>query len=328
MTLIDDLEPVLAGPIGEPPPLGSAGWAAQPAMRASNPDSWSQRISHSFVPLTAEPVGGGPFAGSLRQIDRGPLKLARIDGSPQRVVRGREELARSRGSDMYLNIQLSGEGCTQAGEQATRTAIGSGVLVSSETAFALSFDQPFSQLCVTMPAPWLSTRMEAAAGELTGRPVDMATPLGGIVQAAVSALLRASNAAESEACCDLLAQALRGVVCASAQQGHKREPSRLLARLMRLIQHRLNDPLFTPAIAAAELGCSLSTLHLHCQNGGQSFGNMLQSARLDAAAMQLRHTSRDPGRVGMIAYACGFGDPSHFARSFRARFGLTPSKYC
>ena len=38
--------------------------------------------------------------------------------------------------------------------------------------------------------------------------------------------------------------------------------------------------------------------------------------------------TRDPegkGRIGDIAYRCGFEDPVHFTRLFRQRFGLTPS---
>jgi AraC-like DNA-binding protein len=30
--------------------------------------------------------------------------------------------------------------------------------------------------------------------------------------------------------------------------------------------------------------------------------------------------------IGDIAYRCGFGDPVHFTRLFRQRFGLTPSE--
>ena len=31
--------------------------------------------------------------------------------------------------------------------------------------------------------------------------------------------------------------------------------------------------------------------------------------------------------IGDIAWACGFADPSHFARRFRQRYGINPVRY-
>ena len=35
--------------------------------------------------------------------------------------------------------------------------------------------------------------------------------------------------------------------------------------------------------------------------------------------------ARTDGRIGDIAFACGFNDLSYFNRCFRRRFGLTPT---
>jgi AraC-like DNA-binding protein len=47
--------------------------------------------------------------------------------------------------------------------------------------------------------------------------------------------------------------------------------------------------------------------------------------RLDRAAQLLRDPHHDHRKIADVALAAGFKDLSHFNRSFRHRFGITPS---
>jgi AraC-like DNA-binding protein len=47
--------------------------------------------------------------------------------------------------------------------------------------------------------------------------------------------------------------------------------------------------------------------------------------RLQRARALLADRRNDGMRIGDIAYAAGFADISHFNRSFRRRFGMTPT---
>ena len=53
-------------------------------------------------------------------------------------------------------------------------------------------------------------------------------------------------------------------------------------------------------------------------------GKWLLERRLQYAAAMLRDREQ---QVGQVALRCGFEDLSHFSRSFKQRFGLTPSAY-
>lgn len=57
---------------------------------------------------------------------------------------------------------------------------------------------------------------------------------------------------------------------------------------------------------------------------GCTFGDYLRQLRLEAARQELDDPTRT---IGEIALGAGFADHAHFARTFRARFGQTPSSY-
>lgn len=72
---------------------------------------------------------------------------------------------------------------------------------------------------------------------------------------------------------------------------------------------------------------SVSPAHLTTQVRrwtGRSLGQWSLQARLDEAALHLRHS---PLSVAQVAERSGFTDLSHFRRLFRRRFQLSPQEY-
>ena len=76
---------------------------------------------------------------------------------------------------------------------------------------------------------------------------------------------------------------------------------------------------------AAELGITPQYLsRLFCKNAGVGFSQYLARARLEKAAFYLKETKLT---VTEIAYEVGYRDLSHFMRSFKKHFGVTPLGY-
>ena len=61
------------------------------------------------------------------------------------------------------------------------------------------------------------------------------------------------------------------------------------------------------------------------QAEGETFSGFVLARRLDRA-MQRLTDAEDARPVSEIAFDVGFGDLSYFNRTFRKRFGLTPSQ--
>jgi AraC-like DNA-binding protein len=98
-----------------------------------------------------------------------------------------------------------------------------------------------------------------------------------------------------------------------------------LAAITARIRNGFADPSFTAASIALDLRLSLRYVHDLLQESGNSFSERVLALRLQRAMEMLTDRSFDHLRIGQIAYASGFSDVSYFNRSFRRRFGCTPS---
>jgi AraC-like DNA-binding protein len=66
-------------------------------------------------------------------------------------------------------------------------------------------------------------------------------------------------------------------------------------------------------------------VHRLFEQEGVTFSEFVLGNRLHRAHALLAATHVNDQSIGAIAFACGFNDLSHFNRSFRRRFGTTPS---
>jgi AraC-like DNA-binding protein len=69
---------------------------------------------------------------------------------------------------------------------------------------------------------------------------------------------------------------------------------------------------------------SVRQLYKACAGAGVRLEQWVIEQRLEAARAELAAPSGRWRSVAATARACGFADPSHFARRFRAAYGLTP----
>jgi AraC-like DNA-binding protein len=100
------------------------------------------------------------------------------------------------------------------------------------------------------------------------------------------------------------------------------------ARLMALkrdIQEHLTRPDLSVSALAARHQISTSYIRKLFDGEGTSFTEFVLEQRLLRAHRMLRDP-RSEKSVSAIAFECGFGDLSYFNRTFRRRYGLTPSE--
>lgn len=97
-----------------------------------------------------------------------------------------------------------------------------------------------------------------------------------------------------------------------------------VAEVLREMERSFHDPWDIDG-AAAKAGLSRHYFtKLFRRAAGESFLARLTSLRLEHAALLLE---RGGHSVAGVAFACGFGDLSHFYRVFKARFGRPPGQW-
>ncbi len=98
-----------------------------------------------------------------------------------------------------------------------------------------------------------------------------------------------------------------------------------LQAVLSQIARLFTDVTFSTRDVAAIQGISVRYVNDILQESGTSFSDRVLELRLQHAHAMLSDRRNDGMRIGDIAYASGFSDISHFNRSFRRRFGLTPT---
>lgn len=108
------------------------------------------------------------------------------------------------------------------------------------------------------------------------------------------------------------------------REGGSKRAGRLSA-ILRLNETSSRDPDLSAVKVARSLGITPRYVHLILEQTGRSFSRHLLETRLQKAAVLLRDPLWRERRIGDIAAEAGFTDLSHFSRSFRRRYGSTPS---
>lgn len=96
-----------------------------------------------------------------------------------------------------------------------------------------------------------------------------------------------------------------------------------LALIKRDMTRSITDPELDIAKIARRHRVSARYAQRLFEREGTNFGQFLRDTRLDLARAAIE--AGDGRTISAIAFDCGFGDLSHFNKSFRQRFGTTPT---
>lgn len=112
-------------------------------------------------------------------------------------------------------------------------------------------------------------------------------------------------------------------------QNLKRDFSRgrkhLLQRAYDMIDARLQDPELSLTGCAADLAISPRYLQKLLGENGEAFNSYVRRRRLEGAYEALMNPMLFRTSISEICFRWGFNDAAYFSRSFRSRYGVSPS---
>jgi len=123
---------------------------------------------------------------------------------------------------------------------------------------------------------------------------------------------------------------VRALLVSAADDGRERREAlegTLLARVLRHARAHLGEPDLDAARLAAAHHVSVRHLYAQCARAGISLEQWLITQRLEAARRVLARPAQHPPAIAAVAASCGFTDAGHFARRFRAAYGMSPREW-
>jgi AraC-like DNA-binding protein len=245
-------------------------------------------------------------------------------------VRQRAEPAAA--DDLFFAINVVGTGLArQRGREATVNPGDAVVLRRAEGPFSVL--RPTPSHLIGIRAPRHTLPLAAGRHDETPQLVPGQTPALRLLTGYLSAL-GAHPAPASPELADAVVGHLLELVALSLRPlrgdlppaaGRAVRAARLAALKTDIARH-LADPALSVAAVATRHGISVRYVHKLFEDDGRTYSQVVLGARLDHALRELRDPRCAERTVSAIAGAAGFGDLSYFNRTFRRRYGMTPSE--
>lgn len=290
-------------------------------------ERWRTALADAFAGLQAERlppgqhVSPGPLAGAIEHARLGRVDAFRVGGTPQVVRRTRRSLADVPDEPFKVCLQRHGRSVVRQDDTEIVLRPGDVAIYDTSRPYELRFDETWEVLAMTLPR-----RALAASDAVIERSMSHGWTafdgrtgvLGHLLGSAVRQTPQAGGATHlGEAAIQLLSSLVGGDDLVDPGEA-------LRARIIAYVEAHATDlDLGHDAVAAAH-GLSPRSLHRLFENEPHSAMAHLREFRLTRIRDALLDPVHAAHSTAWIAGRWGYPDPSHFARTFRARFGITP----
>lgn len=260
-----------------------------------------------------------------------PAIFGRVDGSSADFFRS-EAVARQCEPGAWLLINRNGAMQMTQGQVDARLGIGDGMLGISEC--------PHHGHCLGQSDTWIIqirneviSNLRAPRGRQRAMILRGAMPMTQMITGMLETYFRSSEG-RSEQAAALFGQYLSDLMV--LHLGANRDGIALIenrglmvarrAAILDDIRRRASNPAYDVHDVARRLGLSLRYIYLLLEETGKSFSEHVIGRRLELAHDALVDSTARTKTISSIAFDSGFSDLSYFNRTFRARYGATPSE--
>jgi AraC-like DNA-binding protein len=269
-----------------------------------------------------------PFRGEFCLLGTGAVSVARLDTSPTRFLRTPELIADGDDS-MCLMLCRKGRYHVVQNDHEHLIKAGGAVILDVARVAAMDAVAPHN-------SRW---SFKVSRGRLAAASVDIlggSMPVSGEVQRLlfhyVDAAERSGLAAGSPVAAMFDDHVFDLVTYVLGAQGETREiaenrgvPYARRQAILKEIETNFSEPGLSATGVAARLGVTVRYVHHLLEETGKTFTEVVLEHRLNRTMRLLTEPRRAHQKIVEIALEAGFTDLSHFNRSFRRRFGDTPS---
>ena len=293
---------------------------------------WHDVVARNLLDLDFGLVNDTVFEGVFSGINVGALNLSKVKASAHRVIRSEGSIRRCSNDHIVFNFVTSGRMQAEQDGRTTVIRAGEAVACDARRPYALRFDGPIEIANVSVPRQSLA---HSVAGLQRVTAVNLHSD-GGLCSLAFDFVDRLIESAASLS--DSSAQRLSnsfieliGAIFIDLTQSSAIPLSdyRYLAllRIKEFVGGHLSDFELNPSMVATALKLSPRYINQLLEQENTSLSRYIWRRRLERASADLRNSALDSLSISSIAMNNGFSDLSHFSKSFRNSFELSPSQY-
>lgn len=292
---------------------------------------WGDFVARHIGPLQADTYGDPQFNGRLELGESANVSLARITASRHRVQRTPHLIRKDTRSYVKLVAQIEGAGCFEQNGRKVLLAPGEWSLYDMTQPYTVSAPESINQIIMLLPRDIL-VRLGLDLDDLVVRRFSGRAGVGrltfDLLVSAFEALRDGAPVPGNDDLADLIASHVELAMLDRAgtpTDASLREVAR--DRVKRFIDVNLDDPHLSLDRIASAIGCSKRYLHKLFDGEADTLNAYIWQARLDRIRQDLGDPALAGNSITEIAFGRGFSSSTHFSRSFRERFGVSPRVY-
>jgi AraC family transcriptional regulator, positive regulator of tynA and feaB len=294
---------------------------------------WREVLCEAFVTLRPErprDQNSGRFPSRVTAHPLSAINVTTVQSKAHHVIRGDSEIRKSPQEVYFLNLQLAGRCRYETESRETIVGPNEFAIVDSTRPYFLDFMDDWNVLSFRIPRHMLRPLLRAPDCS-TGICVSSRQALGQITVGFLKSIAMRVGDLPPEAMEQLAGDVVNltalSLGATEEVRTARRQSARrgLYAAIVKFVETNLADPLLSATSVAAHFGISVRYLHRLFEGSDKSFGQVVLKRRLLRCAEDLG--APVDGRISDVAFRWGFGDISHFNKSFRQRFGCSPREY-
>jgi AraC family transcriptional activator of tynA and feaB len=295
---------------------------------SQRPVYWANALTALCGRLHADAYGAETIDGHIDYADIWRLRLCHIEASRNRVVLPAEWAEKGLHSVIKIHFQTDGTSIFEQDGRHITVSPGDCLAYDASRPHAITSAASTKHDVVIIPKELVAQRRM----RLDRMPAQLRSAREGAAYLAHDLVLSTLKEAPalSPACMRRIADTLLELlllpfVARNVSDG-KRDHSSLLREVVKsYIEKHLRDPELSVDRVAANVGCTKRYLHKLFGVEGVTISQYIWNTRLENCWRELVSSPCRAKAITDVAYSWGFSSSSHFSRTFKRRYGVTPS---
>ena len=292
--------------------------------------NWSEILATMYQPQATTLNDPSRFCGRIVKWSLGRVDLSLYDSGAVYLSRTPRHVHQDLADQFFVAIPRSAPMTLLTHPEPVSCAPGQLIIQDGCSASGWAHDSVVAT-AIRIPGDTLRQRV-AVPNDYCGIPIRCDQSAGALFAAFTHALIDSADSLPAhlehevgDKIVDLLAMTLDGSTLPPSQSDGAAQAAQRV-RVMRFIENHFRDPDLSPGQVAVACGISLRYLHRLLASTERTVAEWIIERRLAEADKLLRSRTSLSVSVAEVAYRCGFNDPSHFSRRFKARYKITPGE--
>ncbi len=294
-------------------------------------DYWRQMIGKIFArfEFDCKPIPEDEFYASVTNCSTDRLEIYDIRGSAHVVRLTSDYAKKDHHQAICITLLVEGEGSFSQDGRSNRIHPGDLQLLDMSRPFEIRFESPMRQFVLKIPQDIVQNHL-IAPRRVTGKGISGNSGIGSVASEFLHAFFQnidSMEEAEVQSLTRSLIDILNAAVLAqltpdSRNKSNYQDYSTHQIRLY--VEDQLRDPELSPAVIAAAHGISLRYLSKLFESERIPISRLIWERRLENCRDDLENPNLCGKSITEIFLSWGFSSASHFSRSFKERYGITP----